>query len=179
MDPISIAMGLAQFAPAVIKWVTGSDKAAEAAAKVASIAQSVTGAQTPAEALEKIKADADLALQFRLAVMANEQELDRMFLADRQSARTRDVELRQLTGGNNKRADLMIVGAVLGLIACLVTLVFFRAQIPGEVIGIVSTVAGIFGACLRDAFQFEFGSSRGSKDKDDLLAQLSFTKGGQ
>ena len=39
-------------------------------------------------------------------------------------------------------------------------------------VGIISTVAGIFGACLRDAFQFEFGSSRGSRDKDELLAQM-------
>jgi hypothetical protein len=50
-------------------------------------------------------------------------------------------------------------------------LVFFRKDIPGEAVGIISTVAGIFGACLRDAYQFEFGSSRGSKEKDALIAE--------
>lgn len=45
------------------------------------------------------------------------------------------------------------------------------ASVPGEVVGIVSTIAGIFGACLRDAFQFEFGSSRGSREKDAILGE--------
>ena len=63
----------------------------------------------------------------------------------------------------------MIWGAVLGLIACLLVLAFFKQSIPGEVVDIVSTIAGIFGACLRDAFQFEFGSSRGSREKDAIL----------
>jgi hypothetical protein len=31
-------------------------------------------------------------------------------------------------------------------------------------------VAGIFGARLKDAYGFEFGSSRGSKDKDDKIS---------
>lgn len=109
--------------------------------------------------------------------MANELEFDRMYLADRQSARERDVELRKLTGGDNKRADVMVALDVIGLITCLAVLVFFRKEIPGEVVGILSTIAGIFGACLRDAHQFEFGSSRGSKDKDDLLAQMSMKRG--
>ncbi len=42
MDPISIAFGLAQFAPQIIKWITGSDKAADAAEKVVDIAEAVT-----------------------------------------------------------------------------------------------------------------------------------------
>lgn len=75
--------------------------------------------------------------------------------------------------GQGARADVMVIGAVVGLIACLLVLALFKAQIPGEAVGVISTVAGIFGTCLRDAFQFEFGSSRGSRSKDALLAQLS------
>ena len=74
-------------------------------------------------------------------------------------------------GHVNRRADVMVALDVLGLISCVVVLVAFKAQLPGEVVGIVSTVAGIFGACLRDAHQFEFGSSRGSKEKDAVLAE--------
>ena len=177
MDPLSAAFALAKFAPAIIKWVTGSDKAADAAGKVVELAQSVTGTSSPDAAIARIEADPTLALQFRQSVMANELEFDRMYLADRQSARERDVELRKLTGGDNKRADVMVALDVIGLITCLAVLVFFRKEIPGEVVGILSTIAGIFGACLRDAHQFEFGSSRGSKDKDDLLAQMSMKRG--
>lgn len=75
--------------------------------------------------------------------------------------------------GQGTRANVMVVGAVVGLITCLLMLALFKAQIPGEAVGVISTVAGIFGTCLRDAFQFEFGSSRGSRSKDALLAQRS------
>ena len=67
----------------------------------------------------------------------------------------------------------MVVGAVLGLVACLVSLIWFRTGLPGEAVGIISTIAGIFGACLRDAFQFEFGSSRGSREKDNVIGNLA------
>lgn len=73
--------------------------------------------------------------------------------------------------GRNKRADLMVAFDVVGLIACLVVLTYFRRDMPGEVVGLLSSIASVFGLCLRDAHQFEFGSSRGSREKDRLLAE--------
>lgn len=90
-------------------------------------------------------------------------------LEDTQNARTRDIELRKL-GDENKRANWMIIGDVVGLVACLVMLYFIKDMNgAGEIRGIISTIAGFFGLGLRDAHQFEFGSSRGSKTKDALL----------
>jgi hypothetical protein len=137
----------------------------------------VTGAQTPQAALDALRADAQAAHRYRLAVLAAEGEMARAYLADRQDARRRDVAIVQ-AGRHNTRADLMVLGAVVGLIACLATLIFFRDDLPGEAVGIISTVAGIFGACLRDAFQFEFGSSRGSREKDAVIGTV-YAKGGQ
>lgn len=71
--------------------------------------------------------------------------------------------------GKNKRLNLMVIGAVLGLVFCLFVLTTYKSDLSGEVIGIISTISGIFGACLKDAYSFEFGSSRGSKDKDDKI----------
>ncbi len=173
MDPISIAMTLAQFAPALIRLITGSDKAEEVAGKVVDIAKTVTGQTTGADAIDKLRADQALVLKFREAVAAQQADLEKAFLADVQSARTRDVEIRKVTGGSNARADIMVIGAVLGLIACLLVLILFRKDIPGEVVGIISTIAGIFGSCLKDAFSFEFGSSRGSKEKDVALSEIA------
>ena len=62
--------------------------------------------------------------------------------------------------GRNKRINIMVVGAALGLIFCLLVLTTYKNDLPGEIVGIVSTIAGIFGACLKDAYGFEFGSSR-------------------
>lgn len=171
MDPITTAFALAQFAPQVIKWITGSDKAAEAAGKVVGMAEAVTG-RTGGAAIEALAQDPALVLQFRQAVIAAEVDLDKAYLADRADARARDVEIIK-SGRNNTRADVMVLGAVAGLITCLVSLVFFRNQVPGEVVGIVSTVAGIFGACLRDAFQYEFGSSRGSAEKSVMMSKMN------
>ena len=70
--------------------------------------------------------------------------------------------------GRNKRLGVMVVCAVLGLLVCLLILTF--AKQSGEVVGIVSTIAGIFGACLKDAYSFEFGSSRGSREKDERIS---------
>ncbi len=170
MDPISIAMALANYAPKIIKWVSGSDKAEAAAAQVVQIAQQVTGKGNGNDALAAIGGDPALQIELRKAIMANEADLDKAFLADRQDARARDVALAQ-AGRRNIRADVMVLVDAVGLIACLALLMFFRQGMPPEVITLVTTIASIFGLCLRDAHQFEFGSSRGSAEKTQLLGQ--------
>lgn len=96
-----------------------------------------------------------------------------------QSISNQIYEQQQMTSHNigvinayskNKRLNLMVIGAALGLVFCLMVLTTYKGDLPGEVVGIISTVSGIFGACLKDAYSFEFGSSRGSKDKDDKIS---------
>lgn len=172
MDPITIALMLAsKFAPDIIQYFTNSDTAGEVAGKVIDIAQTVTGKVTPKDAVAALQGDPALALQFKTAVMANDADLEKAYLADRQDARKRDVALVQ-AGHHNLRADLMVLAVTVGLVACLLVLVQYKDAIPGEVVGILSTISGIFGACLKDAFQFEFGSSRSSKDKDEAIRRL-------
>jgi hypothetical protein len=172
MEPVSLALALAQFAPSLIKFFTGSDKAADVAGKVIDIAKTVTGAPDGGAALEVLKADPNKVLEFRQAALAQDADLTRAFLADVQNARARDVELHK-AGFGNRRADVMVALDVLGLIACLLVLVLYREKLPGEVVGLLSAISGIFGACLRDAHQFEFGSSRSSQIKDATIAQIT------
>lgn len=178
MDPVSIALALAQFAPTVMRYFGAGDSSVATADKVVSIAQQVAGVKSPEEALQAIRANAELAQQFNLAMLAADKELETAHLADRQNARERDVQLVK-AGRYNVRADLMVLLDVLGLLSCLIVLIFFRQQIPGEVVGLLSTIASIFGLCLRDAHQFEFGSSRQSKDKDDLIKRITTTGANQ
>ena len=170
MDPISIAMGLAQFVPGIIKWITGSDKAAEAAGTVVSIAETVTGKQG-ADALDAIKADPSLVMQFRTAIMANEADLDKAFLADRADARKRDAVFIQ-GGTRNYRADIMFLLAVM-VICGLVWLIWKDPAINEYVKGIFTLVLGRFLGYLDNIYNFEFGSTRASKSKDATIENLS------
>ncbi|APW37176.1 hypothetical protein RD110_08155 [Rhodoferax koreense] len=173
MDPITIGLALAsQFAPQLIKYFSNSDTAATVAGQVIDIAKTVTGKGTPDEAATALQADPTLALQFKTAVLASETDLEKAYLADRADARARDVDLAKL-GRRNVRADIMVFLDVVGLIACLVVLIFYKEKIPGEAVGLISTIAATFGLCLRDAHQYEFGSSRSSANKDLTITNLT------
>lgn len=167
---LPIVLGLAQFAPQVMRYFGAGEASAAVAEKVVGIAQAVTGTASPEAALQALQANQAAQAEFNLRLLAASQELEQAYLADRQDARQRDIELAKL-GKHNARADIMVAVDALGLVACLLVLGFFRKEIPGEVVSLLSTIAGIFGLCLRDAHQFEFGSSRGSREKDELLVR--------
>ncbi len=169
MEPFTLALSLAQFAPSVLRFFGAGDKPVAVAEKVVDLAKTVTGQPTGEAALEALRQDARLAQEFNLAALKADVELEQAYLADRKDARARDVALHQ-AGYRNTRADLMVIADVVGLIACLVVLALFRKDLPGEVAALLSTIASLFGLCLRDAHQFEFGSSRSSREKDGALA---------
>jgi hypothetical protein len=77
MDPITIAMGLAQFVPQIVKWIAG-DKAGNVASKVIAVAQQVTGKPTGDQALAALQADPSLVLQYREAVLAQEDDFEKL-----------------------------------------------------------------------------------------------------
>jgi hypothetical protein len=168
---IPIAFELAKYAPGIIAMLGGT-KAGEVAGKVVEIARTVTGIEDPQTIIDTIKLDPAKQAEFQLAFGAQQGDMEKAYLADRQDARDRDVEVRKISGGN-LRADLAVLAVVLGLISCLVVMVQYKASMPGEVVGILSMIAGIFGACLKDYFAFEFGSSRSSQAKDQTIANLT------
>jgi hypothetical protein len=131
---------------------------------------------TPDQVMAAVKADPQAALKLQEINTRHRERLeelalegDKAYLGDRQNARARDLALQQ-TGQRNTRANLMIAGDVLGLIVCLL-IVFLVKDLPGEAQTLVVTFGSYFGLGLRDAHQFEFGSSRGSKEKDLLRAK--------
>ena len=65
MDPITIALGLAQVVPGLIRWISGDDssKAAQVADQVIGVAKTVTGKASGDDALAAIKADPALAAE--------------------------------------------------------------------------------------------------------------------
>jgi len=115
---------------------------------------------TPEQMIELQKAEMDNEKE--LAQIS--AELDKAYLADRQDARGRDKEL-QMAGYHNYRADIMITVAFVAF--CLLCyLINGNTDIKPEVLAIFNMAIGALLKMLSDAFQFEFGSSRGSKEKD-------------
>ncbi len=163
MSFVSIALGLMEFAPLIAKIVNGneSEKIAEKVVKTAKI---VTGGSELEDISESLRKSPEAVLEFR-------REAEKIVNNDRANARMRDISLFQV-GRRNIRSDIMVLSALLGLLGCLGALTVFKMSLSGEVVGIISTIAGIFGSCLKDAYAFEFGSSRGSKEKESRLIEL-------
>lgn len=171
MDPITIAMGLAQFAPGIIKLLTGSDKAETVANKVIEIAQTVTGAGTPAQALAQIQTDPIKVMEFQQAFAEREASLELAYLADVQNARGRDVELAK-SGLTNHRANGLTAGAGALVIGCLLVTVWASAM-DDFAKATVTLICGRALGWVEQVFSFEFGTTRANKTKDDTINNLT------
>ena len=157
----------ARFAPGLVRRLAG-DTAGDIAERLLSIGRAVTGASSPEEIRARLDADAEAAAEFQRQAAALDAELERAYLADRQDARSRDLELAKL-GRRNVRGDVLAFAAILGLIATI-ALAFFAPVPDGPARDLVLLLGGALVVMVKDVYQFEFGSSRGSKDKDEALA---------
>ena len=164
---LPIILALSGLFPSIAKLIKGNNPAT--IEKIISVAKQVTSAQTAEGIIKTLNQDSDARERFEYSLVQIEKETEEILAKDRDSARNRDIK-RLEHGIHNVRADIMVICAALGLAACLFSLVFYQTSMPGEAVGIISTIAGIFGACLKDAYAFEFGSSRGSKNKDEQVA---------
>jgi hypothetical protein len=175
--------------PQLISLFAG-DKAGAAAQTVAGVVRTVTGADDEAAAQAAINADpkmaAELKIELAKIVLQHEQEANREAdaarqaeldglrarLSDVENARQRDTD-KTKAGQRNWRADAMLLVVGVGLLACI----YAAAQtgVPPIAIGIISTVAGTLCGCIKDAFSFEFGSSRSSENKMGIIAEMGAT----
>ena len=173
MPLIPLALSLAQFAPSLLRFFGAGEKPVAIAQQVIDIAQSVTGTKSPEEALAAMQKNQEFAQKFQMAVLQQDGEFERMYLDDRKDARSRDVALAQATGHTNRRADIMLTLAFLAVIVISCLLALGTVTPSSAVSGFLFTIGGMFARNIGTAFDFEFGSSRGSKDKDDLLSKLA------
>jgi len=110
-------------------------------------------------------------LKLQLEENKLDAELFKAEVADRSSARSRDVELIK-AGQHNYRADLMFVLALI-VVSGLVWIVWKDPSINEYVKGIFTLVLGRFLGYLDNIYNFEFGSTRSSKQKDATIERLS------
>ena len=167
---LGIATALAaEFAPTLIRKLAGDD-AATVAEEVIGVATAVTGVGDPQGALEHLRANPDSVLQFKQRAAELEVQLETAYLADRQDARARDIAIRK-NGGENHRANIMLAMAFICLCGIIYVIWQARLDMPDHVFAMLNMTAGALLKMISDAFQFEFGSSRGSKEKDNLVVR--------
>ena len=164
---LAAAAALTPFFPKIAQWIGGEGREG-AATEIVQVAQKITGLSQTADMQQYFTSNPEAVLMFQKMLTDWERASEKTRAEDRQDARKRDMALVQV-GRQNFRADFMVLAAALGLAFCLGALALYRETLPGEAVGIISTIAGIFGSCLKDAYTFEFGSSRGSKDKEAAL----------
>lgn len=126
------------------------------------------------EALLKLKEielrHQELLLSWRGKQLEHEQRMAELEIEDRDSARKRDM-----TKGRNVRGDVLAFVAIGGLVALVLALLFVQLE-SGPARDVLLILAGGLVAIVKDVYGFEFGSSRGSKEKDAVLA-VSATSG--
>lgn len=177
MDPVTIGMALAQFAPSLIKLFTGSDKAAEVADHVVDIAKVVTGTDNGESALDAMKADPAKVLDFRQAISAQQVEMEKAYLADMADARAMQVAALNQEDLFSKRFVYVFAAAWSIFTMIYATAITFFPPITEAGKANAATIIGfLLGTAVASIFSYLYGSTKGSAEKTRLLAQSTQQK---
>ena len=161
MDSITTAMRLAPFAPKIIGWLSGSDKAEAAAEKVLAVAEAVTGKKGD-EAEFVLEGNPEKALEFRTRLATLELESEKAVIDDKQHARETHRE-HWMPWALTLALVAMVAGTVAGLL--------FVAVPDGNKEVLYLIVGQLIGAFVT-AVAYWLGSSRGSAVKQGEFTQL-------
>lgn len=163
---IPLLVQAASAIPALMKFAGAGDSASKIAEEVVSIAQAVTGVQDPQAAIEQ----AVTMREFTYKVNEQMMRWDQMYLADVDSARKRDAALAA-AGIKNNRANWMLASAYVGVAMCFFAI--FGSALGEFEKSILTLILGRMLGYIDQAFNFEFGTTRSSKEKDSVIERLS------
>ena len=180
MDPLSIAAAATSSAVAIAKaaglgtWIKqkfAGAPGAQAADKILDLAAAATGGGTPEEVLKRIKHDAEAREDARRALLHWEQELVKLQYQDLANARA-------MYGQQHQNADRIARQIMTWNLPAIVTLVGANCAAVYYIDNPTIAVAlgNIIGASITYLWNersqvvgFFFGSSMGSKDKQEML----------
>jgi hypothetical protein len=169
---IPIAMQLAQFAPGIIKLLSGSDKAEEVASKVIDVAKVITGTGSGAAAVAAIQADPQKMLDFQLAFGSQQMEWERMYLVDVQNSRSMQIAALTQEDKFSKRFVYYFAMAWSLFAMTYFTAVTFIDITTEGGQRVADTILGVLiSSVVGGIFAFFYGSTKGSEAKSALLAQ--------
>ena len=171
---IALALKLATVAPTLMTIFGSKEPTVQAAQTVIDTAIAVTGAATGESALTQMQASSADAFNFELKIRELAQELVRLQYADLSDARKRD-SLFVEAGRTNKRASVML-GCVFIMLLLGLSAVVFMSDLDEFAKTILNLLIGRLLGYVDQAFNFEFGTTRNSKDKDETINRLAGDK---
>lgn len=168
MEPVTIALGLAQILGPKIAAYFGGDTGEAVANEVLSVARKVTGQTDDIEAAEAIHNDPALAMEFKRQVLDNEHKLKALVFADKADARLMYRERCQMADVIAKRVMTWNLPALLLLAGANIPIAIYvedagSAQLLGNLLG---------AACQhlwqerRTIVEFFFGAGLGSEQTE-------------
>lgn len=172
---VPILLEAAQLVPTISKFFGSPETVQKVADGVGDIAKAlVPTAQSAEEAMKQVIQNEQLKQQFQIQVNDQMLKWEQMYLDDMESARDRDVKLAQ-AGVKNTRANMLAVFAVSTVIICL-CIVVWMSNINEFAKGMITLICGRALGWVEQIFSFEFGTTKSSKQKDDLIKTLAGDK---
>ena len=172
---ILTALKIASIIPSVAKLFGASDPTVEAATKVISMANSVTGVKNSEETIAILEGNLEKRMELDKEVNRNSEAILRLLTDDLSSARERDIRIRE-AGGKNHRANVML-GCVFLLICAGMAVAVFYSQMNEFAKTIVNLMIGRLLGYADQAFNFEFGISRREAGKDETISRMKEGEG--
>jgi hypothetical protein len=143
------------------------------------ILQNAFGTSSPDKLTEVISADPEAAMKLRQAEIQFQLEQSRIyleetksFLADVQSARSREVEMAKATGKPDLTLSILawtIISGFFSLTGALLYVSYLGKTIADQT-GVLYMLLGTLSTAFGMVVGYYFGSSKGSAAKDVLLA---------
>lgn len=180
MDPLTTTV-LVNTATAIVKatglaeWIgrkLGGEMGARAAEQIVDVAAIAAGVQDPDELTKALAADRELAGRVRLALLDHAHELEKLAFADLRDARALQAAALQQQDLFSKRFIYYFAIAWSLAVMCYIGAITF-IPIPADNERFADTILGfVLGTIMAGMFQFFFGSSSGSKLKNEMLSKL-------
>lgn len=158
MIPVPLILALASSVPSIAKMLGVSDNVTKVAEVASSVLKKVTGFDDDEAGIAALNQDPALLAQYKLAMIEKERDFEALYVADKNSARQRDVELAKV-GIRNNRADIL-VGFLVALIIALLAAVVFLPALSEFAKGVITMFAGFVTNQLANVMGFEFGTTR-------------------
>lgn len=164
---LPILGALAQFAPQISKWLDAGKTVQEVVETASTIAKSVTGTSNTDDALASLGTNPELAAAYQNKIMDMDMEYERLYISDKADARKRAAVLDSTPHGN-VRANWLVAIAVVMIASCMAMVVM--SDLNENAKTTIAMILGMFLNELKNIYSFEFGTTRRSRAKTDVMA---------